>query len=443
MLDRPASAVGLLTFLDREGKNGSLASATLRFADDKGGKLFTKRIDAGDVARLLKVHKIPCAVLSSCESARADVGDEANLCRIFLKNGVTNVLAMSYQVSDSMCEAFYKEFYRRFFLHRMKFSDAASHARQLIEDQRERRSSRSRKFQIQDYFVPVTYMNGRDVRIAGPSGGDAEREMDKYRDSWISLMPTRHEWIIWLLELSLFVLFVTMKRSILAAPRVVLKVRATAVTTIARHREFQLFKQEFAKIDSHVLDMNMLRVENDLRQERMIFLHSAQDMQITTLPLIRSLVLVWKHTNFIKRPFVIRAECFLQPWKPTVIRHIWPNIKFKCSCHRISTLRNEGQNLPTGKAAIIIMNLHKLYPGNPGRWHKSGQREFKEFLQQVFQSDDEAKTQSDPKPYLILVGQGEEDLFNKHLGNLKFLKVICTRYTQVPTKQYSLEGKSW
>ena len=81
---------------------------------DPQHELVEETVGAVDLAQLLRRPEIgiDCVALSACKTAKADEDLQANLSWKFVEYGVSNVLAMSYNMPESMGEIFFARFYR-------------------------------------------------------------------------------------------------------------------------------------------------------------------------------------------------------------------------------------------------------------------------------------------------------------------------------------------
>lgn len=111
-------------------KRGSTSKAGYLFfssPDPDSNELIAEQ--ASEVAHVLGKYGVSCAVLNACESARANVGDDANVAMTFEKEGIQNVLAMSFKICSDSVEIFLGVFYRSLFTEGCTFSAAAEKAR--------------------------------------------------------------------------------------------------------------------------------------------------------------------------------------------------------------------------------------------------------------------------------------------------------------------------
>lgn len=152
-----------------------------------------KAYPARIVAQWLKIYRIPCVVLNACESARADVGEQANMARAFLDGGVSNVLAMTFKVSSGAVELFLRKFYIDLFVSGSTFSQAAHAARAELKTHPVRDARFRRQRELLDWFIPVIYTSGSDFSVI-PGRRALERSVPHVMP--ISKEPTRDELVI-------------------------------------------------------------------------------------------------------------------------------------------------------------------------------------------------------------------------------------------------------
>ncbi|KAL8783754.1 MAG: hypothetical protein Q9195_009292 [Heterodermia aff. obscurata] len=124
-------------------------------------KLQSMKFSPQEIAEQLLQHKIDCVVLSSCKTAVADAGVEANLSGNLLRLGVASVVAMSYKIPDSMSEIFFGRFYQELFVDGREVAHAVAVARKELRQNQGRWSyENERLVNLQDWFVPKYYSNG-------------------------------------------------------------------------------------------------------------------------------------------------------------------------------------------------------------------------------------------------------------------------------------------
>lgn len=138
-------------------------SAVLKFSkQNSDGKVLDKTagVDAHLVAKILQKYAVGMVVLNACESARANCGDDSNVAKIFAKHGIKNIIAMSFEVSESALKVFLPSFYQGLLLDGMDFPTAASNARDMLRQQSDREGRFNLKRPLLDWFIPVSYCYG-------------------------------------------------------------------------------------------------------------------------------------------------------------------------------------------------------------------------------------------------------------------------------------------
>ncbi|KAN0095965.1 hypothetical protein V8E51_014770 [Hyaloscypha variabilis] len=106
------------------------------------------------VGKVLEQFEVPFVVLNACESARACLGDDANIAQQFLKHGVRSVLGMSFKIAASAAAIFLEAFYHALLVRGGSFSEAAAAGRSILRMNPMRPAS----------FVAITYGPGLDCR---------------------------------------------------------------------------------------------------------------------------------------------------------------------------------------------------------------------------------------------------------------------------------------
>jgi hypothetical protein len=134
------------------------------------------------VGQLLKNHNVRVAVLNSCESAKANRGDEANLAKLLAKEGIKNVLAMSYKTLSSAATRFMHTFYHSLISNGNPFSFAVRDARQDLGIHSTRRARFGLTRSLQDWIVPVVYACGEDLKIQISSLEQTKNERPTFID---------------------------------------------------------------------------------------------------------------------------------------------------------------------------------------------------------------------------------------------------------------------
>ncbi|MCJ1399149.1 hypothetical protein MMC11_002351 [Xylographa trunciseda] len=136
------------------------------------GKLSPVR--ASTVGHLLAKRGVRLSTLNSCDSAKADCGDSANLAAVFVREGVHNVLAMSFHLLESAASRFLRVFYVALILKQYPFSVAVSSARAALRNNTSRHAMLNLSRHLHDWIVPVVYASSEDVMLLGDGSVAAE-----------------------------------------------------------------------------------------------------------------------------------------------------------------------------------------------------------------------------------------------------------------------------
>ena len=325
---------------------------------------------AGDVAAVVGRHGISCVVLNACESATANKGFNANLSRIFGQHGISNVLAMSYKFSVSAAKIFHVAFYQAFLIKAVPFSEAASYARRCLRQNQNREAARHRTCDIQDWFVPVVYSNGKDTKLN---------------------IPERPE------------------------PGIIKHLFFACLGPLSLN-----FKAGYRQLsDEHtppppVYDPpvperagDILRLERDIMVDvgHLVFLYGPPKAGKSML--LRYVQHLWLSTRFCDRVYYINAERFLEScWATRVIRPLTRGRSYDDGLsYRFRPLLrggNDDESSPP-RTAIIIDQLDDLYPPNPTRRQVRGQQRLQRYLSRATDGFDRGGQSR--RPYIILVSR--------------------------------------
>jgi hypothetical protein len=137
----------------------------------------TVAIPGSIVSPILKRHNVHFAVLNSCESARASLGDDANIAMGFIKDGVLGVLGMSFKVGSGAATLFLDAFYRGFLVDGESFSHSAATGRAALRLNPSRMARYGLQREMNDSFVAVAYGPNLDLFLAQPTSRTRRRFM--------------------------------------------------------------------------------------------------------------------------------------------------------------------------------------------------------------------------------------------------------------------------
>ena len=436
---------------------------------ENGHHLVEHKVAASRIAKLLLDYDIRCAVLSSCKTAVADAGVEANLSWSFLQESMASVLAFSYAFPDTMSKIFFPCFYHELLVNHREFADAAAIARKKLCKFPDRWSYVQKEFiKLQDWFIPKVYSNGEPWYIGKkPNIGFA------FRDWMGTLMPQSLSVIILLILSFVFeplgwsplvdsltrfmnldkdASVIWSRRSLVASCLLLL------ATSVSRQWTKWQSDQRLELIDHD--RKNILRVEGDLRRSHKILLHTVNDESNTAHTLLDTLSHVWCRTHLVQHRVMIKAEWFLQPfpWDNSIgwdwthlprsicyILQLWVQ-GFSSGLEQLS--RRDGQE---AKTVVVVTNVRALFPGENQEqtYHQNAQIRFRGWLERYFGFGGEGNDgggDASPLPfYLILILKGwggtARPWFRlESLEGLKALKrIIVTDYVNPEDFQHNLE----
>jgi hypothetical protein len=122
-------------------------------------------IKAEMVAQLLKQHGIQSAVINACNSANPKT-DAANLAKLLIEHGLTNVVAMSFKLATSAAEIFFDTFYKTLLSDAPNFPNAVAAGREALRLNPQRRANYGLRVHVHDWLVPVLYTNSADDSVS-------------------------------------------------------------------------------------------------------------------------------------------------------------------------------------------------------------------------------------------------------------------------------------
>ena len=317
-------------------------------------KLKSEKCEAHHITELLAAHNIGCAILGACKSAQADADVHANLSWTLIKSGrASHVLAMSFNMPDSMSEKFFKSFYLHFLLNGREFGEAASIARLHLFTNRDRRHHNlKRDFPIQDWFVPVVYSNGTHLSLGG--------HLAQATLSWTFL---RYVVAIAYLGIVIQLLRVEtrLSRLLLGTFSCSPPLGLVPLRWIIQSRQQERLSKLSKRLDSEILARNILRVEGDLKGANAIYFYCPDEVRRMVTPFLDGLLEVWKRTHFVERYKVVHAEWFLETGRIVSLRHGWRWL-FNNACHNVMKPFTETHGSSEPKSLVIVKNMNILYP---------------------------------------------------------------------------------
>ncbi len=401
--------------------------ACLYFANDEPLERGLVPKPAIDVGNLLVEHGISSAVINACESARANRGIGANLGRIFIRQGISNILAMSYKFSSSAAVLFHTEFYESLFVEKLSFSEAACHARKALRDSQGREGIDKQLSDIQEWFVPVVYSNNRDLRITFEPAIPIHYSMVQAKATALCMEALT----------IVFYLFSNLLRRLFqfVIPSPSDRQQQQQLLQRLRHNESTRLRDGFADATQDrqrflELDGQTLQLERDLIEEHAILLHGPSKAEKSQM--VMHLSRIWLATNFVEQVYVIQAKEFLEGWLPTMVRETQRYLRGDYKhlyTHKSRPLEDIDHSLLVPKTVVFIDQIDDLFsPNLTDQQQARGRAALEEFLSKVTT----AKRPVDRcpwRPYLVLVGRQGIDWFDKRFGHLNLA------YTPIHRKQ--------
>ena len=340
-----------------------------------GHILGTELLYASHIAKLLYRHSIDCVILNACKTAVAHAGPSANLSSVFVKHGISAVLAMSHNMHDSISKRFYSKFYSELLVRHASISTAASKARKELFDDRKRWSyGKEAEVSMQDWFVPVVYTSSEEsYRFFG--------HRPWFSATLFGIIPV----VGWCLSLIASILIhhlmsgklcrwleygavycpqpsITISKSLLR----VIVVAPLSWLFVRRIRSLQRCWRIRQQLRVLAEDrQNVLRIEGDLKKKRMVFFYSKEDVDEYARPFLDCLAAIWERTHFVASGGVVDAECFVQPCDLTIHNNwrLWMRACTNYVCLKAYNLeRRHFSSTKDVKPVIIIENLDVLYP---------------------------------------------------------------------------------
>lgn len=150
-------------------KKKSMTYGFLKFCRDNSDGTVLQ--PASRVGAIIKKYGIPYVILNACESGRANCGDDANIAKVFQKQGVRTILAMSFKISSSAVKLFLSTFYHGLLVDGSSFAASAAIARRTLRLKSKRPARFGLHRDLSDSFVPVVYGSaGESIFIAADHG---------------------------------------------------------------------------------------------------------------------------------------------------------------------------------------------------------------------------------------------------------------------------------
>ena len=365
------------------------------------------------VAASLKLHRVTCAIINACDSARADQGLNANLSQVLIREGITNVLGMSYPFTDSAAKLFHEAFYMSLLHDESTFSNAVYIARSRLRGEPRRRSPMDLGSpKIIDWFIPVSYTTGVDVQIKSSISALEEDPMNPNVPTIerTATIGTIIHYI--LLQCHIYILHLLYRFS--PTPCVML-----------RDRELLDVGTESSGFVQ--LDINLLWFEKELVERRLIFLNGPPRAGKTTL--LNHLCHLWLVTGFVDHILRIDSKHFLTSWMDRRLLAMNGNpstsVIFQLHKPPFGNIHDEHERLWLPRTMVIIDHLDEIFRDGPIEPnHRLAQQRFDRFVTKI-KKDYRRNTDVIRLPYVIIVGQQEQRWWDGNFGKKAYGDGMC------------------
>ena len=363
--------------------NASLQLSAGCFSDD------LETVGALALRACIAEHGSKCVVFNSCDSARADRGQEANLSRALTQLGVPVVLGMSSSLSETAAAIFLKRFYEGILIKRWKVSQAATSGRIALGKTLERFHG-TEGFHLADSNVPVCYTTEQEIQIPSP----------RDRSSSVNSQSFKNTLSLWCIPS---------------------KPTSPTDSRLRYTTNFPYLEEQYASMardDGSMLYLNddIMRFHRDLSLWQIVFLYGDLDMILTEF--IRGLCKHWRSTRGFWTLRYIRAEEFLsndlgQPPKKKDFLSLWKRI-FSMHPRPEIGYREEQTGCSDLKQILIIDRIHllnndSLHPADITR----GLANLESFLSRhplaLPSGVQTSNKEIDSRYYVIITGQKEGD----------------------------------
>jgi tetratricopeptide (TPR) repeat protein len=137
----------------------------------------SKLVDADEIARIVRDHRIPLFFLEACQTAKAITDPSASVAGRLLESGVASVAAMSHSVLVETARRFIAEFYKEL-LNGKRIGQAMLAGQRALKSDTFRGKTFTGELQLEDWFVPVLFQEEQDPQLirdspAGPISSPA------------------------------------------------------------------------------------------------------------------------------------------------------------------------------------------------------------------------------------------------------------------------------
>lgn len=322
---------------------------------------------------------------------------------------------MSHNMHDSVSKRFYSRFYNEFLVRGSPMSIAASRARRELYVDRTRWSyGKEAEVSMQDWFIPVVYTSSQDPHRLFNTSSWVDKGMISFADAedlFSSVIAIAIIFYLWSKKLchgieheTFYCVNFSASNSALqlAITMLMALIVSTSVQMMLRRRHYWKIRQRLRVLAED--RQNVLRIEGDLRKQRIIFFHSEEDVEEQAHPFLNALAAIWERTHFVAFGGAIDAEWFVQPRDLTYGDNwrLWMKACTNSLCLWVYNLGHHHVRRTRGaKSVIIIENLDVLYPEEEVlkemQYYASAQRRLEKWLRTRFAAQTDRVS-----PYLML-----------------------------------------
>ena len=121
-------------------------------------------IDAENIARVMRDHRIPLFFLEACQTAKTDTDPSASVAGRLLESGIASVAAMSHSVLVETARLFIAEFYKEV-LSGKRVGQAMLAGQRALNGNTLRGRTFTGEVHLQDWFVPVLFQEVDDPQV--------------------------------------------------------------------------------------------------------------------------------------------------------------------------------------------------------------------------------------------------------------------------------------
>jgi tetratricopeptide (TPR) repeat protein len=131
---------------------------------DKLERRRSQLIGAGEIARIVRDHRVPLFFLEACQTAQAATDPSASVAARLLESGVASVAAMSHTVLVETARRFITEFYKEL-LRGQRVGQAMLAGQRALKSDTFRGKTFSGELRLEDWFVPVLFQGEDDPQL--------------------------------------------------------------------------------------------------------------------------------------------------------------------------------------------------------------------------------------------------------------------------------------